>query len=288
MRRLAIAALASCASTIPPPSAAPSNNSLLRITDGAFATGHAAHSAQADIPFELDPDGSAGTALVLAYLRVAESTGARYASDLAIELQFLYHGEPMDCVTRIALEDPAAPAAPVEPPPADEPGEYSTSVKPWHPGEVTMWVTDRELACTKKGNQVVVDAPRYESRFDVEVARPLEPGQMPVDKKAVIVWTDECHLESKYREVHRFAHFVATKFTPPDWAWIGKTYAEARLVEQAPECHRFQRTPGAPLVQTMHGKLHYTGEPGREKFPHALVFGVAADPAHIAAPPRTR
>jgi hypothetical protein len=288
MRRLAIATLASCASApLTAPSTAPTNLSEMKITDGSFAAGHTAQHETVDIPFELDPDGSSGTAIVLAYLRVAESSGARYASDLAIELQFLYHGEPMDCVTKIALEDPAAPAPPVEPaPPTDEPGEYTTSVKPWRPGEVTMWVTDRELACAKQGNQVVVDAPRYESRFDVEVARPLEPGEMPVEKKAMIVWTDECHLESKYREVHRFAHFVATKFTPPDWTWIGKTYAEARLVEQAPECHRFQRTPGAPLVHTMHGTLHYTGSPGREKFPRALVFGVAADPAHLAPRPR--
>src|SRR5262245_30934154 len=160
MRRLAIAALASCTSTTPPPSTAPSNLTGLRIADGGFASHHAAHSEKVDIPFELDPDGSAGTALVLAYLRVAESTGAHYASDLAIELQFIYHGEPMDCVTKVALEDPAAPAVASEPAaPVDEPGEYTTSVKPWRPGEVTMWVTDRELACAKKGNQIVVDAP---------------------------------------------------------------------------------------------------------------------------------
>jgi hypothetical protein len=227
------------------------------------------------VPFELDPDGSSGDAIVLDYLREAEASGARYASDLAIELQFLYHGEPMECVSEIVLEDRAAPVAPASPPPAAEepaPDEYTTTVKPWRPAEVTLWVTDRELACTKHAHQVIVDEPRYESRFDIEVKEPIAPGAMPIDQRAKIVWTDDCHLESKYREVHRYAHFVATKFTPPDWDRIARAYAEAHLVEQPPECHRFQRAAGTPLRQMIRGTLHYVGELGREKYPRALAY----------------
>ena len=252
-------AIAACHPTFP------ENAPSLKITDAAFGAQHSKRTVPYAMPFELDPTGSNGTALVLAYLHGAEDAGARYVSDLAIALQFTYRGKPMECVSHVALEHltpvpaPGPPAAPIEP--------FTTMVTPWRPDEVKAAVTDRDLACTKHGQHVMSVEPDFETRYDVTVPRKLQPGYMPTHEEMTIVWTDECVLVDNHHIVRRYAHFIATKFTPPDWARITREFSDWKLIEQPPECHTFERVAGAPLHQAIRGTIHFTGENGKAKYP---------------------
>jgi hypothetical protein len=202
---------------------------------------------------------------VLGFLEKASAGGARYVSDVSIVLQVVHAGVPVECVSRIAIDD--GHRAPAPPPPAEEPaaeGEYSTTVRPWHPELVTAWVLDRDYVCKKVGHQVVVPTPQYQDPYDAEVPRYIEPGQMPTRREGQIVWTDDCHYEPARRQVTRYGHFVAARFAPVELPRIAAQYSEYKLVEEPPECHQI---PAGKMQQRIEGELYFAGPLTDAKIP---------------------
>jgi hypothetical protein len=251
---LIVAACGAPAPSFPAPAAGPTT----RIAPTELARSHATSSTHVALPFELDRTGVSGTALVLGFLERASAGGARYVSDVSIVLQVVHAGVPVECVSRIAIDD--GHRAPPPPPVAEEPaaeGEYSTTVRPWHPELVTAWVLDRDYVCKKVGHQVVVPTPQYQDPYDAEVPRYIEPGQMPTRRESQIVWTDDCHYEPARRQVTRYGHFVAARFAPVELPRIAAQYSEYKLVEEPPECHQI---PAGKMQQRIEGELYFAGE----------------------------
>src|SRR5262245_5980146 len=260
---LLLVAAAAC-STAPPtfPAHAPG----VRIAPTQVARELSKSSKHLALPFTLEHAGTSGTALVLGYLQSAEAVGAKYVSDLSIVMQVVRNDVPVECVSRIALDDGhPAPAPP--PPSAADPGdaEYSTNVQPWHPELVTTWVTDRELVCKKVGHQVIVPVPKYQDPYDVDVARFTPPEEMPSRREGQIEWADECHYEPKRHQVTRYDLFVVARFVPPELPQIAAQYSDWKLVEEPPQCHQLDAS--TKLEQRIEGELYFAGQLGDAKIP---------------------
>jgi hypothetical protein len=209
--------------------------------------------------FRLAPNGTSGTGLVVAYLEAAQRKGARYVSDLAIVVQFERNRTPLECVSKIVVANGVERAPPAVAPVVEplEPGEYSTTVKPWVPDTVDAWVDDRDLVCKAVPEQVVSMQPLYENRLDAEVGEYIAPGTMPMHKEASLEWSTKCATTTTRRKVHRYEHYVAARFTPADWTTIARTYSDWKLTEEAPRCHEIPRP--SRFVQRIEADLHFTG-----------------------------
>jgi hypothetical protein len=255
--------VAGCGSSPSPSFPAPAPS--LRFASAEVAREHAMSSKRVALPFDLDRTGVSGTALVLGFLDHANAVGARYVSDVSIVIQVVHAGVPVECVSRIAIDD--GHRAPTPPPAPEEPaaeGEYSTTVRAWQPERVTTWVLDRDYVCKKVGHQVVVPTPKYDDPYDAEVPRYIEPGQMPTRRESQIVWSDDCHYEPARRQVTRYGHFVAARFAPPELPRIAAKYSDDKLVEEPPECHQI---PPGKMQQRIEGELHFAGPLTDTKIP---------------------
>jgi len=254
-----LVALAGCKGS----STFPARKVGLRITTAEFARKNSHHSTHLDLPFRVSDKGVNGTALVLAYLQRAQEIGALYVSDVTYALQVKYNGVPIECVSKIRVDDPTAPPPPAveaAPETSDDEPEYETTVKPWRPNTADQWVVDRELKCTKRAQQVVTTEPRYDNRYNAEVKRYIPPGGMPMEPTPHIVHYDECKLEPTKRFVHRYEHFLAAHFAPPDMAEVAKRYAERTLVEEPPLCHEIQVAPGQALRHHISSDVHFDND----------------------------
>jgi len=260
----------------------PSQKFGLRWTNHAHGVQHSTQREHVALPFELAPEGTSGTAILLAYLRTLEQQGVRFVSDVSLAIQLRHNGVPIECVSQILVEDGAAlpppPAgAPADPAPADpaaEP-EYATTVRPWQPGQHNAWVSDLDLICKQEGVLVTDYAGKYPERTAAETARLWAPAEnrgagalpsqiIPVSR---IEWEDRCQLLTVRRQVVRYDHFVAARFAPPDLARIGREYSDWRLVEAPPMCHPIEVPKGARLQQRIEAEVYYTGSLGRRRLP---------------------
>lgn len=234
----------------------------VQLVDAADATRYSRSHQHLELPFELDPAGTSGTALALDFLQTVQAYGAAYVSDLAIAIHFTHAGDPVECVSTIVVgAKPEVGAGSGAPPPAAASDDdiYSTTVRPWQPEVVTATVDDREPVCAKHGHQVIVDKPKYDSRFDVEVARYIEPGAMPIEHTTEVVWTEDCTLEPVHRTVQRYAHYVAARVAPIDLDRLG-AFATAPLSESEPVCHKL--AAGEKPRQRIIGDVHFMGGVG--------------------------
>lgn len=281
--RLLIAALALAACRGSTTTEFPSQHQGLRWTHRAHGEQHATRHERVALPFELDPEGTNGTATLLGYLEAVEARGARFVSDVSIAIQLRHNGVPIECVTQILVEDAAAPPKPPppEPEPQAEPGaepEYETTVRPWRPGKNHALVTDRDLVCSKEGVLVTGQAARYPERTAAETGRlwapdepgnPRGPGALPARPVPVshVEWEDRCELRAVQRKVLRYDHYVAARFVPADLARIGRAYSDWRLTEAPPLCHPIEVAEGAPLSQRVEAEVYYTGALGRQRQP---------------------
>lgn len=262
-RELAIVMLAAaCARST---STFPARKVGLRITSAEFARNNSHHALHVDLPFQVAQRGVNGTGLVLAYLQRMQELGALYVSDLSYALQMRHNGTPVECVSKIHLVDdvpPPAVAAPATGASAasDAEPEYSTTVKPWKPGTADQWVVDREYRCKKHAQQVVTNEPRHETSYDAEIGHYIPPGGMAIDATPHIVFYDECTLEPQKKLVHRYEHFLAAHFAPPDLAMLGKRYAEQPLVEDEPLCHEITVAPNQPLRHHISADVHFDNQ----------------------------
>jgi hypothetical protein len=238
----------------------------LRITSAEFARKNSYHALHVDLPFQVAQHGVNGTALVVGYLQKMQELGALYVSDLRYALQMRHNGTPVECVSRIHLVDdvppPSAEPTPANGAPAGDDGEpvYSTTVKPWKPGTSDQWVVDRDYKCKKHATQVVTEEPKYENSYSAEVRRYIPPGGMPIEDTPHIVYYDECALEPQKKLVHRYEHFLAAHFAPPDLAFVAKRYAEKALVEDEPLCHEITVAPNQPLRHHITADVHFDND----------------------------
>ncbi|MFT3696146.1 MAG: hypothetical protein QM831_23610 [Kofleriaceae bacterium] len=236
---------------------------LVEITDAKLAREYSHKTTHTALPFAFERDGVNGTLLVLQFLDYAEQHGARYVSSLDIRVQMVHEGTPVECVSTIVLEgDPRLTVKPAveAPEPAADPDAdeaiYSTKIKPWLPPTVKASVDDHDYMCASHAEQVSSQEPNVPDPFDVTVARETNVHMIEAQN---IVWHDECHLEPRHREVTRYEHFVAAHFEPPDWDRIAHAYAERRLIELPPDCHRIA-APATGMVQQIEADFSYPAQ----------------------------
>jgi len=280
MHRSSIAfviAAAGCAgsSTTSPLSSHPQAHAGMRFTNAVVAKTHAKSSKHIDLPFQLKQAGVNGTALLLGFLQKIEPDAA-YVTDVSYSLQMVYKGMAVECVSKILVEDGSKPpaatpaAAPAPAPPSPDDAEFSTDVAPWRPDMTDSWVVDRELHC--KPHAVVTQKTEvvHPVEYAAEVKRNLSPEawsikqdmfriERNVVQDSVITYTDECGFDPNKRFVHRYEHFVAARFMPPDLDLIRKVYSDFPLGEAPPECHRIDHAAEAPLRQHLTADVYYTG-----------------------------
>jgi hypothetical protein len=232
----------------------------LRLATAATAKQYSARTQHIDLPFQLSGNGVNGTALVFDYLQRLEAAGAIYVSDLAYAIQVRHNGTPIECVSKIVLRgaEPAPAAGSGSDAIDDAAGEYSTTVVPFRPDATDTWVIDRELACKRHATQVVSEGTKYDTVYDVTVGGHLEVN--PKEIKTDIVYYDACELGPAVRRVHRYEHFVAARFNPPDVRMIGHRYADLELVEEPPLCHEIVVKPGQPLRQHITSDAYWPSE----------------------------
>jgi hypothetical protein len=241
----------------------------MRFVPVSYGHDHAARSQHVDMPFQLKQQGVNGTALLLGFLQTVEQSGAKYISSVSYSLELVYRGMPVECVSTILVDDGHTPAPPPpEPPPADD--EYTTTVKPWSPELEDRSVTEREMVCQQRAGERTHREHRWAADYNAEVKRNPNPeartggGYNPHTESRMVDVTDAtfydaCSFDAAQRFVHRYAHFIAAKFVPPDLDKVGKIYSDFKLVELPPACHRVDRVAGAPLRQHLAADLHFVG-----------------------------
>jgi hypothetical protein len=257
----------------------------MRFASASYGRDHAARSKHVDLPFQLKREGVNGTALLLGFLQAVEQSGAKYVSDVSYALELVYRGVPVECVSTIVVVDGDAP--PPLPPPAPAPTDdvYTTTVKPWSPDIQDRSVVDREMVCQQRAINTTHREQRWAADYNAEVLRNPNPearstgqGYNPRTESRMVDVTDAtfydaCGFDAEKRFVHRYAHFIAAKFVPPDLDQLRKSYSDFKLVELPPACHRVDRVAGAPLRQHITADLHFVGtiDPSRELVPAGVL-----------------
>jgi len=252
-----------------PPALAPTARIGLRLTTPAQASRLSTRTRAIDMPFLLTTNGVNGTALVIGFLQRLEAGGVAYVSDLSYALQLTYNGKRIECVSKLTVDDGRPRPAPA-PTPDDDTAEadYTTTIKPWTPRSTDTWVVDRDMVCKQHAQEVADSQPEYDNLYNAEISgNQLNRyhGVMPFANSKVVFY-DECTFEPAKRFVHRYEHFVASKFTPPDPAALERQYAEGRVIAEAPLCHEIAGPTGAPMRQHLTANAGITGlvTPSRE------------------------
>lgn len=263
----------------------PSNHRGLRLTTPKLAKQYGRDMQHVDRPFQLLEQGVNGTGVLIAFFRELEEANGAYVSGVSYALQLTYDGKNIECVSRIRVDDGTRdePEAPVVDD-SDEP-EYTTTVKPWRPRTVDASVVDRDIKCEQHAQQVIEDAPKYDSVYGAETRLYIPPGRMPLVHSRIVHY-EECTYEPSKRRVHRYEHFVAARFNPPDLEQIRKRYADLPLVQEPPLCHVIQLEPGMSPRQHIAADVAY-GPPFRPMTdPRGFEPGYDDQDMHIAHGPQ--
>jgi hypothetical protein len=233
----------------------------LRLTTPQAARRSSSHEKHVDLPFQLVDRGVNGTALLIGFLQRLESYGGVYASDVSYALQMTRGNQTVECVSRIVVDDGTRPAQPVTAPVVEDASdgepEYTTTVKPWTPRLADAWVVDREMQCKQHAQQVASGEPVYPNRYNAEIGRLMSAEQMPMEGTKIVHY-DECTFEPIRRFVHRYEHFVASRFSPPELPVLQAQYADGQLLQGPPLCHEIQPAPGQGLRQHIEATVHFS------------------------------
>ena len=252
---------ANITSTLPSPRAG------MRLTTEVVARQLSRHAQHIDVPFRLVERGVNGTGILLAFLQRMETYGVGYVSDVSYALQLTHNGTTIECVSKILVDDgsraiaeatgeatsEATSAAPGE---GDGEVEYTTTVKPWRPRATDAWVVDRDMVCKQHAQQVATHEPRYENDYNAEIGRAIAPGGIPIETTTIVHY-DECAYQPNRHLVHRYEHFVAARFSPPDLDVIKRSYADLPLVPEPPLCHEIRLPPGQALRHHIDATIHF-------------------------------
>jgi hypothetical protein len=223
----------------------PSTHLGLRLTTPKLAKQFGRDLKQVDRPFQLHEQGVNGTGVLMAFFQQLEEGGGAYVSDVSYALQLTYGGKNIECVSRIRVDDgtPEPPDAQEVTDECDGEPEYTTTVKPWRPRAVDASVVDHDMKCEQHAQQIIEETPKYENSYNAEIRLYIPPGHM-AKAHSRIVHYEECTYEPNARRVHRYEHFVAARFSPPDLDQIRTRYADLPLVQEPPLCHVIELAPG--------------------------------------------
>jgi hypothetical protein len=246
----------------PPKATLPPARVGLRLTSPEVARSSGVHTQHVDLPFQLVDRGVNGTALLIGFLQRLEGHGAIYASELSYALQMTRGGQTIECVSKITVDDGRRRAS-AEPVPAadgaaDGEVEYTTTVKPWTPGTTDAWVVDREMRCQQHAQQVATNERIYENRYLPDVGRYGHFATHEPRETTKIVHYDECTFAPTRRFVHRYEHFVASRFSPPDLDVLQRQYADGQVTQTPPLCHEIRLAPGQALRQHIEADIHFS------------------------------
>ncbi len=253
-RVLAALALGAC-STLPP-AVEPRPGIEVRIVPHDELVTRTATRAPIELPFGQSQN---GTELVTALLQRARAAGATYVGDLAFHMVFKWRGSFVECETTINFGDVPSTPPPSAAPVAPQDDEYSTEVQSFQPHEVTLVANERDLKCKQVAVVREELKRRYESRFEVEVAR--KSDEIPVDTVMTSEQVEECSPERVNRRVERYDYQVRLDYVPPDWTYLATTYAAGtRLSESPPLCYAIDASSlGAHPVHRLTATLGFRG-----------------------------
>jgi hypothetical protein len=79
--------------------------------------------------------------------------------------------------------------------------------------------------------------------------------------------------------VHRYEHFVAARFNPPDLAKLGHRYADVELVEEPPVCHEIVVKPGQALRQHISANVYWGPETPLAQVENLIISPLLDQPA---------
>jgi hypothetical protein len=168
-----------------------------------------------------------GTKLVLDFLEEAKRSGARYVSDLRIELRTLREGSTLTCVT--ALLPISQPGSEVVP--HLQPGRTETRsvMKP-----VTQTVTEYTYHCRMTMQPVTRMETTYQYQYDYtsKSSRSVPVSRMVTSYQS----RNDCSMVPVTRTVTRYEHQIETRFIPPSLSYLRAHYSDFDLVEGKPRC----------------------------------------------------
>ena len=252
----AVAALALAACGTLPPAVEPRPGLDVRIVPHDELVTHTATRVPIELPFGQSQN---GTQLVTALLQRARDAGATYVGDLAFHMVFKWRGSFVECETTINFGDVPRPVAAQGSAAAPDDDTYSTEVKSFEPHEVSFVANERDLACKQVAVVREELKRRYDSRFDGEVAR--KSDQIPIDTVMTSEQVEQCAPEQVNRRVERYDYQVRLAYVPPDWRYLGVTYAAGtRLSESSPLCYAIDASVlGAHPVHRLTATLGFRG-----------------------------
>jgi hypothetical protein len=232
-RAVAMIVLGACSSSSPPPVTEPRPGIDVRIVPHDELVTRTTSQQPITVPFGQSQN---GTELVVALLQRARAAGASYVGDVAFHMVFKWHGSFVECETKLGFGDAPAPAPPPPPVVAEASDDaYSTEVKSFEPREIAFVAHERDLKCKQVAVTRETEQRRYASRFDGEVAR--KSDDIPVDTVMVSEHVEQCAPEQIQREAVRYDYQMRLEYVPPDWRYLGATYAGGVVSESPPLCY---------------------------------------------------
>lgn len=212
----------------------------VRIIELATARKLGLHGREQELRFGPKQD---GTALVLDFLERAQRRGARYVSDIRIELAVPRGGQPALCATRL-LPFARGMRVPVT---HTTPGHIEQRMVP---KLVTRTVNESVSDCKSESHPVTRYETRYETHYETRYTSQYDYScrcsrmvshSVPVSRSRTVPVT---HYETRYvcrqrpvtRLVTRYEHQLVTRFIPPRTQIIAKHFTDFDLVQATPQC----------------------------------------------------
>ncbi len=257
-RAVAVVVVAACSTKPPPPPLEPRPGLDVRIVAHDELVTRTATRMPIELPFGQSQN---GTELVTALLQRARDAGATYVGDLAFHMVFKWRGSLVECETKLRVGGEVTAPAPAPPPaPAVDDGSdaYSTEVKSFEPHEVSFEATEREVTCKQVAVERESAQRRYANRFDAEVAR--KSDDTPVDAVMVSENVEQCTPAQVRQHGMRYDYQVRLDFVPPDWSYLGATYAGGVISESPPLCYAIDASSlGAEPTHRLTATLGFRG-----------------------------
>lgn len=240
MRRVfAALALAACG-TLPDPGE-PRQDDDVRIIRHDQLVARTAKQMPIELPFG---PGQNGTELVLGLLQQARNVGAPYVADLAFHMVVKQNGTWVECETVLGVGSP-----PPEPPAAGS----------FEPHEVSVVVDERDLTCQRVAYVHETTRRTADSRFDVGIGRSSE--SVPIDTIADSDRVEQCTADRVHHRVRRYDYQLDVGYVPPNWGYLGATYADGPVSESKPRCQAIDASSvGAKPVHRLTATLGLRGE----------------------------
>jgi len=188
-----------------------------------------------------------GTKLVLDFLEEAKRAGARYVSNLKIELHSVKEGRALLCTTELLpITQPGSEVVPHL-----QPGRTETRsvMKP-----VTQTVTEYSYQCRMTMQPVTRMETTYQYQYDYASK---SSRSVPVTRMVTSYQSrNECSMVPVTRTVTRYEHQLETRFIPPSLTHLRAHYSDFDMVEGKPRCVPAAAGPSTRLPHRILGTLY--------------------------------